>query len=68
MQTPTTKLSPREAQIAGLVAMGKTKMQIAAELKISYHTVVSITRNIHGKLRTNKPVTMALEFRRCCSV
>lgn len=66
--TPTVRLSPREQQIAGLIASGYTDMQIAAQLKISYYTVRAIVRTVHLKLGTRRRVSLAMNFERCCSM
>jgi DNA-binding NarL/FixJ family response regulator len=44
-------LSPRETTIVRLVSMGLTNKQIADELFVSAHTVMTHRKNISGKLR-----------------
>lgn len=44
-------LSPREHQILELMAMGKTKKEVAQHLNISYGTVAQGTERIYKKLR-----------------
>lgn len=75
MITPTTKLSPREAQIAGLIAAGYTDMQITAHLsraegkQISYNTVRAHVKSIRIKLDARGPrINLARSYERCCSV
>lgn len=65
--TPT-KLSPREQQIASLIASGYTDMQIAAQLRISFYTVRAIVRNIHLKMGTNRRVSLAVGYSQSCSL
>jgi LuxR family transcriptional regulator, maltose regulon positive regulatory protein len=49
--TPVGRLSPREAQVLGLVAEGLTDREIGDQLSISAHTVHRHVSNILGKLR-----------------
>lgn len=64
-----TKLSPREQQIAGLVAAGHTDMQIAQKLGISYYTVRSYVSRIHAKMNTKgRRVNLAVGFAQCCAL
>jgi DNA-binding CsgD family transcriptional regulator len=46
----TTPLSPREQEVATLVAQGLTNRQISTELMLSEHTVATHVRNILKKL------------------
>lgn len=46
-QVPLTK---REQEILGLIARGRTSLQIASQLKLSKHTVDTHRKNIHKKL------------------
>jgi two-component system, NarL family, response regulator NreC len=46
----TSELSEREKDILGNVAMGKTNKEIADELNISIHTVITHRKNITAKL------------------
>lgn len=68
MQTPTLKLSPREAQIVRLAAEGHTNKEIGQMLFISPHTVDSFIRRAHNKLGTNRRITLVRSFERCCAV
>lgn len=67
MLTPTTKLSPREAQIAGLIAAGYTDWQIAEHLRVSYYTVRAHLRNIHNKSGTFNRAQLAVKMYRYCN-
>lgn len=53
-------LTPRERQIAGLVARGESYRDIARELQISSHTVKNHVRHIFGKLDVNSRVELAV--------
>ena len=53
-------LTPRERQVAALVARGESYRQIAAELQISGHTVKNHIRHIFDKLDVNSRVELAL--------
>jgi DNA-binding NarL/FixJ family response regulator len=44
------QLSPREKEVLGLVAQGKTNIEIAATLVVSEHTVHRHVANILAKL------------------
>lgn len=46
----TSELSEREKDILGNVAMGKTNKEIADDLNISIHTVITHRKNITAKL------------------
>ena len=54
---PSTRLSPREAEIAGLLVAGLSNQEIASELVISTRTVANhvhrITQKVHAKSRTH---------------
>ncbi len=45
-----TELTDREKEIVRLIALGKTNQQIAEELSISPHTVITHRKNITSKL------------------
>lgn len=53
-------LTPREKQIAALVAQGESYQRIAAELRISGHTVKNHVRHIFDKLDVNSRVELAV--------
>lgn len=48
---PTETLTPREREVALLVARGLTNRQVAAELVLSEHTVATHVRKILKKLK-----------------
>ena len=48
---PTERLTPREREVALLVARGLTNRQIALELSISEHTAATHVRRILKKLK-----------------
>lgn len=50
---PTTALSDREREVLRLLADGRTKKEIAADLGLSLHTVDNYVRRIYGKLHVN---------------
>ena len=52
-------LTPREEQVAALLAAGLTAKNTAARLKISSETVRSHTRSIFLKLRVKNKVELA---------
>jgi two-component system nitrate/nitrite response regulator NarL len=61
----TSGLSPREREILGLLADGRTQTQIAAELVISSKTVATHIQHILSKLGVNtRAQAVALAFRR----
>ena len=61
----TSGLSPREREILGLLAEGRTQGQIATELVISPKTVGTHIQHILGKLGVNtRAQAVALAFRR----
>ena len=47
---PASGLSARERQVLSLIAAGRTNREIAAELKISEHTVARHVSNIFTKI------------------
>lgn len=53
------RLTPREAQVAGLLAAGLTARAVAGRLKISPETVRTHTRSIFLKFRVRNRVEMA---------
>lgn len=50
-ETTDNPLSEREAQVLSGLADGLTKKEVAALLKLSYHTIDLYTRNIYEKLK-----------------
>lgn len=61
----TSGLSPREREILGLLAEGRTQSQIATELVISSKTVATHIQHILSKLGVNtRAQAVALAFRR----
>ena len=50
---PATFLSEREREVLRLLADGRTKKEIAADLELSLHTVDNYVRRIYGKLHVN---------------
>ncbi len=53
-------LTPRERQVAALIARGETYQSIASELRISSHTVKNHVRHIFDKLDVNSRVELAV--------
>ena len=53
-------LTPRERQVAALIARGETYQRIASELRISSHTVKNHVRHIFDKLDVNSRVELAV--------
>jgi len=53
-------LTPRERQVAALIARGETYQRIASELRISTHTVKNHVRHIFDKLDVNSRVELAV--------
>jgi ATP/maltotriose-dependent transcriptional regulator MalT len=58
----TTPLSPREQEVATLVAQGLTNRQISTELMLSEHTVATHMRNVLKKLGLNSRNQIAAYF------
>lgn len=56
---PSKPLSSREKQVASLVSQGLSDLNIAAELRISEHTVGAHLRRIFGKLGVHSRVELA---------
>lgn len=54
------KLSPRQEQIAALVAQGKSNKEIALELKLTYSTIDSHMCSIFRKLGCVNRTVLAL--------
>ncbi len=54
-------LSPREREILGWIARGKSNSVIADILGVSRHTVDTITRRIYDKLKVNDRTTAAIK-------
>jgi DNA-binding CsgD family transcriptional regulator len=59
-QTPTRTLSPREQEVALLVGRGLTNRQIARELVLSEHTVITHVRNILKRLNLHSRSQLTL--------
>lgn len=57
-EVPTGSLSPREAEVARMVAQGYPNKTIAAVLEISSFTVSSYLRRIFAKLGVNSRAAM----------
>jgi DNA-binding CsgD family transcriptional regulator len=55
-------LSQRERQVASLISSGLTTQQIAAELLVSPHTVVTYIRHIYAKWGVNTRREVAERF------
>jgi DNA-binding CsgD family transcriptional regulator len=53
-------LSPRETEVADLVAEGLNRKEIASQLGISVHTVKNTLRNIFAKIGVNSCVKVAI--------
>ncbi len=62
-QTPKQSLTPRETDIAKLVAMGYSNKRIAAELAIAYSTVKNHLSSILRKLKLEHRTQLALYMR-----
>jgi len=58
------KLSPREAEVLQLVAIGSSSKQIAANLSISENTVETHRRNLLKKFKVNNSTALLTEARR----
>ncbi|MFT2008019.1 LuxR C-terminal-related transcriptional regulator [Pontibacter sp. 13R65] len=54
-------LSPRETEIVQLIAAGKSTMQIADQLHLSYHTINSHRKNILRKLQIKSPAELIIK-------
>lgn len=65
-----TNLTPRESEIANLLASGLSDMQIASRLNISYHTVRTHVQTLHIKVGNDQPgnkrVQLAAALGACC--
>ncbi|MEA3447332.1 MAG: LuxR C-terminal-related transcriptional regulator [Bacteroidota bacterium] len=59
-KTENYQLSERETEVLSLLAIGKSQKDVAEELFISFHTVVSHRRNIAKKLGINSVAAMAI--------
>jgi DNA-binding CsgD family transcriptional regulator len=53
------QLSPREADVARLVALGMQTKNVAHKLGLSDHTVVNHLRNIYTKLGVHRRAELA---------
>ena len=61
---PLAPLTPREREIAELVAAGRTNREVAAQLVLSSRTIEAHLRNIYGKLDVRSRVELAREVQR----
>jgi LuxR family transcriptional regulator/LuxR family quorum-sensing system transcriptional regulator CciR len=59
-EVPVDKLSPREREVLGWIARGKSNGVIAQILRLSPHTVDTLVRRIFEKLGVNDRVSAAL--------
>lgn len=57
---PMQGLSPREREIARLVALGKSNREIAAQLRLSVRTVENYLYTAYAKLGITKRIELAL--------
>jgi DNA-binding NarL/FixJ family response regulator len=55
-------LSPREREVADLVAAGKANKEIAAELHLSVYTVENHLRKVFAKLGVSKRAAVAAKL------
>lgn len=56
-----SKLTPRQQQIARLLATGKTQRQIAHELGVAQQTIYNTTAAMRA--RTNEPSTFSIAIK-----
>jgi len=56
-------LTPRDQEIAGLVAAGRTNREVAAQLVLSTRSIEAHLRNVYGKLGVRSRVELAREVR-----
>lgn len=56
---PADLLSPREMQVARLVALGQQTKQVAYQLSLSEHTIENHLRRIYGKLGIHNRAALA---------
>jgi DNA-binding CsgD family transcriptional regulator len=56
-------LSPRERQVAALLASGQTRPEIAAALGVSLNTVATIGKRIYAKLGVKRRAELASRLR-----
>lgn len=63
-EEPAVRLTPREAEILELVAMGMTLRRTAAQLGIAPSTARSHIKNLYGKLGVTRRSTAILEATR----
>jgi two-component system nitrate/nitrite response regulator NarL len=59
----TIPLSPREREVAKLVAEGLSNREISAQLKLSQHTIKNYLFHIYGKLGMSSRVDLVLHVR-----
>jgi DNA-binding CsgD family transcriptional regulator len=53
------RLTPREREIATLIANSQSDKEIAARLRISWHTVRNHIKTIYRKMDVRKPARVA---------
>lgn len=58
----TATLTPREKQIAELLAWGGAKKEVADRLSISESTVANISRSVYEKLNIQKATELSVWF------
>jgi DNA-binding NarL/FixJ family response regulator len=56
---PVGKLSPRETEIAALIALGRCSKEIAVSLNLAVETVETHRHNIHVKLGIKSQIFVA---------
>jgi DNA-binding CsgD family transcriptional regulator len=57
------ELSPRERQVAAMLAAGKTRPEIAEALGVSLNTVATIGKRIYAKLGVRRRAELASRLR-----
>lgn len=55
---PPRSITPRELQTLHLIVMGKTDHEIAAELKVTVHTINAYRKSLLHKLGANNVASM----------
>jgi non-specific serine/threonine protein kinase len=59
---PKIRLTPREQEVANLLAQGKPQQEIARQLVISRHTAYVHVRNVRAKLGVGSAFEAALRL------
>jgi DNA-binding CsgD family transcriptional regulator len=62
MSKKRSELTPRERQVASLLAEGKPQREIARQLVISRHTAYVHVRNVRAKLGVDSAFEAALQL------